>query len=111
VIPSGSRKYVKGREPDLFTFKGSVFTTGLGRFAECLKHSANPEKHSAKSMPSVALGKDGSANCASVKASLPSTFYRALSKDFAECQTVLGKEKLSSRRWGDGDSVFTECPR
>jgi hypothetical protein len=62
-----------------------LITTGLGRFAECLKHSANPEKHSAKSLPSVALGKEGSVNYASVKASLPNTFYRARDKVFAEC--------------------------
>jgi hypothetical protein len=34
-----------------------LITTRLGRFAECLKHSANPGKHLAKSLPSVALGK------------------------------------------------------
>jgi hypothetical protein len=32
-------------------------TTGIGRFDECLKHSANPKKYSAKP-----LGKEGSAN-------------------------------------------------
>jgi hypothetical protein len=37
-------------------------------------------------------------NSTSTKASLPSTFYRALDKDFAECQSVLGKEKRPSRR-------------
>jgi hypothetical protein len=60
------------------------FTTGIGCFAECLKHSANPEKHSAKALPSVALGKEGSTNSTSAKASLPSTFSRALGTDFAE---------------------------
>jgi hypothetical protein len=50
------------------------YTTRIGRFAECLKHSANPEKHSVKSWPSVAPGKEGSANSTSAKASLPSTF-------------------------------------
>jgi hypothetical protein len=29
---------------------------------------------------------------------LPSTFYRPLDKDFAECHMVLGKEKSPSRR-------------
>jgi hypothetical protein len=70
-------------------------------FAECLKHSANPEKLSAKSLSSVVLGKEGSANSTSARASLLSTFYRALGKDFAECQLVLGKEKQPSRRRGD----------
>jgi hypothetical protein len=45
-----------------------------------------------------ALDKEGSSHSASAKPSLPSTFYRALVKDFAECQEVLDKEKQSSRR-------------
>jgi hypothetical protein len=53
-------------------------------------------------LPSVALGKEGSANSTSAKPSLPSTFSRA------ECQAVLGKEKPLSRRWGDGVN-FAEC--
>jgi hypothetical protein len=86
-------------------------TTGIGCFAEYLKHSAKPEKHSAQALPSVALGKKVSANSTSAKASLPSTFSRALGTDFVECQTVLGKEKPSSRCRGDRDSVFAECLR
>jgi hypothetical protein len=78
-------------------------------FAECLKHSANPKKHSTKYLPSVVLDKEGSANSTSTNASLWSTFYWALDKDFAECQSVLGKEKQSSRCWGDGDGAFAEC--
>jgi hypothetical protein len=50
------------------------------------------------SLLSVALGKESSTNSTSAMASLPSTFYRALGKDFAECQSVLDKEKWSSRR-------------
>jgi hypothetical protein len=60
---------------------------------------------------SVALGKEGSANSTSAKPSLPSTFSRALGTDFAECQTILDKEKPLSRRRGDGDGVFAECSR
>jgi hypothetical protein len=56
-------------------------------------HSAKPEKHSANTLPSVTLGKESSANSTSATASLSSTFYR----DFVECQSVLGKEKRSSR--------------
>jgi hypothetical protein len=65
-----------------------------------------------------------SANCTLAVASLSSTFYRALDKDFVECHQVLGKEKSSSRcqitmtepvssahrvtlRKG---SLFAECP-
>jgi hypothetical protein len=53
-----------------------IVTTGNGRFAECPKHSA-------KALPSVTLGKEGSANSASVKPSLTSTFSRALGKEGA----------------------------
>jgi hypothetical protein len=65
-------------------------TTGIDGIAECLKHSV-------KSLPSVALGKECSAHSASAKLSLPSTFSRALGKAFAECQEVLGKEKQPSQ--------------
>jgi hypothetical protein len=76
-----------------------IYTTGFGIFADCLKHSEKPRKHSAKSLPSVILDKESSANSTSATtASLPSTFYRALDKDFAECHLVLGKEKSTSRR-------------
>jgi hypothetical protein len=73
-------------------------TTKIGLFAECLKHSVKPKKHSAKSLPSVELDKESSVNCTSITASLPSTFYPALGKDFAEYHKVLGKEKPLSRR-------------
>ena len=33
-------------------------TTGNWHFAECLRHSAKPEIHSAKALPSAALGKE-----------------------------------------------------
>jgi len=35
--------------------------TGIPSFAECLWHSAKPEIHSAKALPSAALGKGHSA--------------------------------------------------
>jgi hypothetical protein len=60
-------------------------------------------------LPSIALDKEGSANSTSTKVSLLSTFSRALSTDFAECQMVLGKEKWPSRRRGDANNVFAEC--
>jgi hypothetical protein len=68
-----------------------VLTTGISSFAVCLKHTA-------KALPSVTLGKERSANCTSATASLPSTFCRALGKDFAECHLALSKEKSPSRR-------------
>jgi hypothetical protein len=67
-------------------------TTGIGLFAECL------EKHSTKTLSSMTLEKESSANSTSVTSSLPSTFYRTLGKDFVECHYVLDKEKTSSRR-------------
>jgi hypothetical protein len=62
-----------------------------------MKHLAKLGKHSAKSLPSVALDKESLANCTSATTSSPSTYYRALNKDFVECHLVLGKEKSPSR--------------
>ena len=39
------------------SFKPSSITTGLSEFAECQGHSAKPNLHSAKALPSAALGK------------------------------------------------------
>jgi hypothetical protein len=95
------------------------YTTRIGRFAECLKHSANPEKHSVKSWPSVAPGKEGSANSTSAKASLPSTFYRALSN---LCRVFCTRQRNLCRVYACAESPtlgkrrcyreqdFTECP-
>ena len=65
----------------------------LALFAECRIHSANAFLHSAKGLPSVsvALGKPHSVKKVTAKASLPSVFFRALGKVFAECQKALGK--------------------
>jgi len=60
-------------------------TTGRGFFAECLRHSAKADIHSAKPLPSVTLGKGRSVNSLSAKTSLLSALYRALGKAFAEC--------------------------
>jgi hypothetical protein len=65
---------------------------------KCLKHSSKPGKHSVKALPSVTHDKESSTNCTSATTSSLSTFYRALDKDFAECQQVLSKE---NRRHGD----------
>lgn len=50
------------------------------------------------SLPSVTLEKDPSVNLMSEKASLPSTFYQAFNKVFAEFAKVLDKVK-SLWRW------------
>jgi len=62
-----------------------TITTGGGFFAECLRHSAKADIHSAKPLPSVILGKGRSVNSLSAKTSLSSALYRALGKAFAEC--------------------------
>jgi hypothetical protein len=59
-------------------------TTGNGYFAECQKHSAKLQKHSAKPLPSVALGKGHTEEKLSAQGTLPSAFRRALGKAFAE---------------------------
>jgi hypothetical protein len=80
-----------------------LYTTVIGRFTECLKHSAKPDKHSAKTLPSVTLGKESSANNTSATASLPSTFYQAL--------VSLGtrQRKAVVTAPGNGDGAFAEC--
>ena len=70
------------------------------RFAECQGHSAKPNLHSAKALPSAALGKGHLAKNRSAKVSLPSVFCRALGKAFAECPTLdkVGTEK-NPKKW------------
>ena len=55
-------------------------TTGLRYFAECHRHSAKVEKHSANCWPSVALGEAHTAFLPPAKPALPSAFSRALGK-------------------------------
>ena len=76
---------------DLKDHRDFTHTTGLALFAECRIHSAKALLHSAKSLPSVALGKPHSVKKVTAKAPLPSVFFRALGKVFAECQKALGK--------------------
>jgi len=55
-------------------------TTGLPNFAECPLHSAKDRFHSAKSLPSVTLGKRHSAKDPTAMLTLPSVGLRALGK-------------------------------
>ena len=55
-------------------------TTGLPYFAECHRHSAKAEKHSANSLPSVALGEAHTAFLLPAKPALPSAFSWTLGK-------------------------------
>jgi hypothetical protein len=73
-------------------------TTGNSCFAECLKHSAKPGKHSAKTLPSVIIGKEVSVNCTSTTGSLESTFCRGS-----------WQRKVAVMAPGDGDRDFIEC--
>ena len=67
-----------------------ILTIRLPEFAKCPKHSAKDIKHSANGSPSVTLGEQHSPKKVTAKPTLPSVFYRALGKAFAECPT-LGK--------------------
>ena len=60
-------------------------------------------------LPSATLGKGPSAKFLSAKGSLPSAFYQALGKDFAECLWEPSAKK--SCRDGDfiADGRFAEC--
>ena len=79
-----------------------VHTIGLVLFAECPKHSAKPILHSAKALPSAALGKLHTTIIVTAKKALPSPFSRAPSKTFAVYQTALGKVRGGARD-------FAEC--
>jgi hypothetical protein len=57
----------------------------------------------------VTLGKEGSANSASAKPSLPSTFSRALGKEVCRVPRSTRQRKAPVTVTGDGDSVFAEC--
>ena len=63
-----------------------LHTTGNRDFAVCHRHSAKTKKHSAKALPSVTLGKQHTAYTELANSYLPSVFYRAFGKWFAECQ-------------------------
>jgi hypothetical protein len=92
-------------------------TTGHSSFTECLGHSTKAILHSAKALPSVTLGKERSANCTSATASLPSTFCRALDKEFAFdtrqriCRVPFDtrQRKVTVTAPSDGDRSFAEC--
>jgi hypothetical protein len=68
-------------------------------------------KHSTKALPSVTLGKEGSANSASTKTSLPSTFSRALGKYLCRVPGSTRQRKATVTAPGDGDGGFAECQR
>ena len=66
-------------------------TTGIVFFIKCLRHSAKAILHSAKSLPSVTLGKHFIG-----KGFFADYFFRTLGKDFTECRKAPGKEKHSA---------------
>ena len=72
-----------------------MFTTGFRRFAECLMHPANATLPSAKPLLRAALSKEPPVKNPSAKNSLPSVFYRALGKVFAECNLCTRQRKVT----------------
>jgi len=68
------------------------YTTADALFAECWGHSAKPGKHSAKALPSAALGKGLSAKTLSAKISLPSAKNRHSAKSLPSAKPALGKK-------------------
>jgi hypothetical protein len=84
-------------------------TTGHSCLAKCLKHSAKPQKQSAKALPSVTLGKEVLVNCTLATTSLPSAFCRVLSKDLCRVPPGSRKRKVAITAPGDGDGDFANC--
>ena len=60
--------------------------------------SVKAQIHSAKPLPSATLGKEHTAKFWPAKRSLPSGFYRALGKGFAECRHSAKKKNKKSRK-------------
>ena len=58
-------------------------------------HSAKATLPSAKPLPKAALGKEPPVKNLSAKNSLPSVFYRALGKVFAECNLGTRQRKVT----------------
>jgi hypothetical protein len=71
-------------------------------------HSAKKALHSAKPLPSAALGKELSAYPFSVKLALPSAACRPLGKGFAEGYGGTPQRKAAVTP-GRGDGPFAEC--
>ena len=96
-------------------------TTGLAYFAECHRHSAKAEKHSATSLPSVALSEVHTAFHLPAKPALPSAFSRALGKLLPCAKSHSAKKSgngtgerhqrdgRTGRANGTGDGDFAEC--
>ena len=77
-----------------------IDTTGLRYFAECHRHSAKAEKHSANCWPSVALGKAHTAFLLPAKPALPSAFSRALGKPLPCAKSHSAKKVETGRTDG-----------
>src|SRR6185369_13045236 len=75
----------------------STGTTGLAYFAECHRHSAKAEKHSANCWPSVALGEAHTVFLLPAKPALPSAFSRALGKPLP-CAKPHSAKKIETGR-------------
>ena len=80
---------------------GLPSTTGLRYFAECHRHSAKAEKHSANCWPSVALGEAHTAFLQPAKPALPSAFSRALGKPLPCAKPHSAKKLKRDGRTGE----------
>ena len=73
-------------------------TTGFRFFAECLRHSAKAKLHSAKALPSAALGKEHTAKIDRQSLLCRVSFVGHSAKALPSAPGTLGKEKRPSRR-------------
>ena len=90
-------------------FKGRTScTTENSSFAVCHRHSTKFKKYSAKYLPSVTLGNQHMTSTVPANRFLPSVFYRALGKDFAESWHRCSTKKVIWRS-EDGYDAFAEC--
>ena len=69
-------------------------TTGFRRFVECQKHLAEAILHSAKALPSAALGKAHMVKKMTAKKSLLGVFFWALDKFFCRVQKSTQQNKV-----------------
>ena len=87
----------------------TIYTTGNSSFAVCHGHSAKPEKHSAKGLPSVTLSKELTTATVPANSVFAECFLSGTRQKLCrELKTTLGKKKSTSRS-GNGHGTFAEC--
>jgi hypothetical protein len=88
-----------------------VITTGHNCFAECLKYSAKPQKHSAKALPGVRLNKEVSVNCTSTRLLCRVPILSGTWQRLCWVPPSSRQRKVAVTTLGDGDGDFAECHR